>query len=232
MFSTLSESKFICLTTKYGVNYLKKQKIDYSKRGVEDRKKKLLDVFLDSGYEGILDLGCGAANFSSLLSKKGSFVVGLDFSWDLCKLTKKHGFEVVRGDAMSLPFRNGAFDVVWASEIVEHLPSLNLFDELERVGGKWILATVPNPKSSNYRADPTHILKFSIPSLKTFLSGRKNWCFVVRGIGVEWPSAPFGIKVPRVVRILSFYFMLYLPWISPTLGIIGVKTLPEHKVCP
>ena len=33
--------------------------------------------------EGILDLGCGAANFCRPLSKKGSSVVGLDFSWEL-----------------------------------------------------------------------------------------------------------------------------------------------------
>ena len=55
-------------------------------------------------------------------------------------MIKKHGFEVVRGDAMFYPLGTALFDVVWASEIVEHLPSLNLFDELERVGGKWILA--------------------------------------------------------------------------------------------
>jgi SAM-dependent methyltransferase len=202
----------------------KRSQIDYSKRGVEDRKKKLLDIYLTSGYCSILDLGCGAGYYSPLLAQKGEFVIGLDFSLQLCKLSKKLGFNVVRGDGMFLPFKNGAFDVVWASEIIEHLPSLTFFDELERVAKMWIIATIPNPSSSNYRADPTHILKFTISSLRTYVSYRKDWNYFVKGIGIEWPAAPWGLKIPKFIRILTFYFTFHMPWLSPTLGVIGLKS--------
>jgi hypothetical protein len=136
----------------------------------------------------------------------------------------------VRAAATSLPFKNAAFDVVWASEILEHLSSLASFDELERVAKKWIIATLPNPSSPHYKDDPTHILKFSIYSLKNYLGYRKNWNYAVRGLGVEWPAAPFGLKVPRGIKILTFYFTFYLPWFAPTLGVIGTRPLPSKMV--
>ncbi len=126
-------------------------KIDYSKRGIEERKKKMLDLFLGSGNSNIIDLGCGCANYSPLLAKKAKFVLCIDLSVDLCKITNELGFEVIRADGMHLPLKDKMFDALWASEVIEHLPSLESFGEFERVAKKYVIATVPNPSGPKFQ---------------------------------------------------------------------------------
>ncbi|MFQ5821146.1 MAG: glycosyltransferase [Candidatus Heimdallarchaeota archaeon] len=201
--------------------------IDYSKRFVEDRKKVLLDRFLTSGCHSVLDLGCGAGIYLPLLAKRGKYVVGLDLSRELCKLPKKLGFNVVRGDGMYLPFKNDAFDVIWASEIIEHLPALAVFDELERVAKKWIIATMPNPYGPNYRADSSHRLYYTMSSLKAYLKTRSDWNYKAVGLGIEWPAAPRGIKLPKFVKLLTFYLTFHMPWLAPTFCVIGHKIVRQ-----
>jgi ubiquinone/menaquinone biosynthesis C-methylase UbiE len=204
-------------------------KIDYSKRGIEERKKKMLDLFLASGNNNIIDLGCGCANYSSLLAKKSKFVLCIDLSSNLCKITNELGFDVIRADGMHLPLKDKLFDALWASEVIEHLPSLESFGEFERVVKKYVIATTPNPSGPNFKADPTHILKFTISGLKKYLKNRTQWNYRVIGIGVEWPAAPYGIKIPKFLVLASFYFTLDLPWTAPTVGIVGKKIGPTKR---
>ena len=204
-------------------------KIDYSKRGIEERKKKMLDLFLGPGNNNIIDLGCGCANYSPILAKKVKFVLCIDLSADLCKITNEIGFDVIRADGMHLPLRDKMFDAIWASEVIEHLPSLASFGEFERVAKKYVIATVPNPSGPNFKVDPTHILNFTISNLKKYLKNRKQWKYRVIGIGVEWPAAPYRLKIPKFLVLASFYFTLDLPWVAPTVGIVGKTINPTRK---
>lgn len=208
---------------KKGVENKLPADIDYAKRLLEDRKAYLINHFLPSGPYRFLDLGSGSGVYLSLLSKKGKQVVGLDVSHDLCKLSKSLDFDIIRGDAMHLPFRNKIFDGIWASEVLEHLSSLGVFDELERVTNLCIIATIPNPYSLNYKADSSHKLRYSISSLKAYLKTRKDWNYKVFGLGIEWPAAPMGIKLPKFVKLLTLYLTFYIPRLAPTICIIGQK---------
>lgn len=198
-------------------------RVDYAKRPLEDRKAHLLNHFLPSGPYRFLDLGCGAGVYLSLLAKKGKQVIGLDLSHKLCKLSKRWGFDIIMGDATHLPFKNEVFDGIWASEILEHLSSLVVLDELERVTKRCIIATIPNPYSYNYKADPSHELRYTISSLKAYLKTRRDWNYKIVGLGIEWPAAPRGIKLPKFVKLLTFYLTFYMPWLAPTICIIGHK---------
>jgi SAM-dependent methyltransferase len=54
---------------------------------------------------------------------------------------------VIRASALSLPFRDGCFDLVTAFEVMEHLPDdLSALTEANRVlrPGGWLFLTVPN----------------------------------------------------------------------------------------
>src|SRR5439155_10214033 len=63
----------------------------------------------------ILELGCGAAQWTVALAQAGARATGLDLSDQ--QLTharaRSRSISLVHGDAESLPFRRGAFDIVF-----------------------------------------------------------------------------------------------------------------------
>jgi len=85
----------------------------------------------------VLDLGCGAGRHSFEAYRRGAEVVALDYSFDdVVGVSSMFGAMAledqappaahaiaVRGDAFGLPFADGTFDRIIASEILEHLPA-------------------------------------------------------------------------------------------------------------
>lgn len=108
----------------------------------------------------VLDMGCGAGRHAFALYKRGAHVTALDM--DAGELADVAGMfaalraegqvpdgasaQAVRGTAYALPFADGAFDYVVASEVLEHLPQDGrAMRELTRVlaPGGLIAVTVP-----------------------------------------------------------------------------------------
>jgi 2-polyprenyl-6-hydroxyphenyl methylase/3-demethylubiquinone-9 3-methyltransferase len=95
-----------------------------------------------------LDLGCGTGWFSYEARQRGAHVISLDVSPSLTTLTRTRAqSQPVVGDGMYLPFTSHSFDLVIASEVIEHFsqPSLGL-QEIARVlkPGGWLVLTTPN----------------------------------------------------------------------------------------
>lgn len=97
-----------------------------------------------------LDIGCGAGYFSAELSKKVKKVYGLDYSkTNIEAVKKRYGYikniDFVLGDATNMPFKNNSFDVILATEIIEHIQDDNKFvKECHRVlkkNGRLIITT-------------------------------------------------------------------------------------------
>ena len=67
----------------------------------------------------VLELGCGAAQWTCALHAQGSSVVGLDLSGEQLQHARVHAREcqvmppLVQGDAQRLPFADATFDVVF-----------------------------------------------------------------------------------------------------------------------
>ncbi|HUR50398.1 MAG TPA: class I SAM-dependent methyltransferase [Acidimicrobiales bacterium] len=110
--------------------------------------------------ERVLDVGCGGGRHAAEARRLGAHVVALDLSdvdvkdaagtldavavdWDAARAVS--GAATV-GDALSLPFADGAFDRVVAAEVFEHLPTDRAaFAECARVlrPGGALAVTVP-----------------------------------------------------------------------------------------
>ncbi|HEX6786115.1 MAG TPA: class I SAM-dependent methyltransferase, partial [Acidimicrobiales bacterium] len=108
----------------------------------------------------LLDLGCGFGRHAYEAAKRGARVVAFDYAEaELKEVRNTFGAmaeagEVgpdsltgaVQGDGTRLPFEDGAFDRVIASEVLEHIPDDQAaLDELARVlrPGGTMAVTVP-----------------------------------------------------------------------------------------
>lgn len=96
----------------------------------------------------VLDLGCGAGEFSAALAAHGARPVALDAAPEAVRRARGRGVDarVIAADA-GLPFADAAFDVVWLGETLEHLVDpVGTLHEVRRVlrPGGGLLATTPD----------------------------------------------------------------------------------------
>ena len=100
----------------------------------------------------ILDVGCGGGLLTEPLQRLGANVTGLDASAEAIKAAKDHALimgldiEYRIGDLSIIPDELNQFDVVIASEVIEHVPDPQSFIQeiykLTKPGGKLIITTL------------------------------------------------------------------------------------------
>jgi SAM-dependent methyltransferase len=113
-----------------------------------------------SADERVLDLGCGFGRHAFEAARRGAAVVALDAALaevrqvgsvlaamlEAGELDKRTSAAAVQGDALRLPFADGCFDRVIASEVLEHIgDDRSTMAELARVlrPGGVLAVTVP-----------------------------------------------------------------------------------------
>jgi SAM-dependent methyltransferase len=130
--------------------------VDYDKLGVQ-------------AGDRLLDLGCGFGRHAFEAARRGAAVVALDAGpeevaqvrgtlgamVEAGELAADHPATAVQGDALALPFPDGTFDRVIASEVLEHIPDdVAAMKELARVlrPGGTMAVTVPRfgPEAINW----------------------------------------------------------------------------------
>lgn len=123
----------------------------------------------------VLDIGCGDGALLSLIKNAALYGIDLDqASLDYAAAKVKAKF--IQGSAEKLPFESNFFDVVLATEIIEHLDQPEkLIQEAKRVlkpSGCLILTTPA--KQPGKLADKLHVQEFSSEELKSLL---KNYFY-------------------------------------------------------
>ena len=104
------------------------------------RRRYRVITTMATGARRVLDVGCGS---SRIIGSRQ--MVALDIVLAKLRYARRYGNPLVHGSILELPFKDGAFDCVICSEVVEHVPAdMRVFSELERVlepGGRLILGT-------------------------------------------------------------------------------------------
>jgi len=100
-----------------------------------------------------LDLGCGDGTFTAALARAGAKPVGVEVAEAALRRARaahpeiRFLFAALDGP---LPLDDGAFDVVWASEVIEHVgDTARWLSEVRRVlrpGGRLLLTTPNHPR--------------------------------------------------------------------------------------
>jgi SAM-dependent methyltransferase len=115
----------------------------------------------------VLDLGSGAGDFTAEIASAGFEVVGVDVAEAaISRARSRHpelDFRVAPIDG-PLPLEDGAFDLVWASEVIEHVTdTARWLSEVRRVlrpGGRLLLTT---PSHGRARVALGGVERFSEP---------------------------------------------------------------------
>ena len=91
-----------------------------------DQQEKALLKWLLSGFpaaRSILEVGCGTGHFTRWLGEQGLQAVGLDLSCPMLEEAMRLGISLcLQGNALTLPFTSGAFDLVALITTLEFLP--------------------------------------------------------------------------------------------------------------
>ena len=115
----------------------------------------------------MLDLGSGAGDFTAEIARAGGRVIGVEVAEAaIARARSRHQELVFRLAPIDgpLPFDDGAFDLVWTSEVIEHVAdTARWLSELRRVlapGGRLLLTT---PSHGRLRVALGGLERFSEP---------------------------------------------------------------------
>jgi SAM-dependent methyltransferase len=78
------------------------------------RTKVHENIELETVKPKALDVGCGPGLVMELLSAMFD-VQGIDIDPDMVRMVRERGYDAIEGDAASLPFEDGSFDIVYCS---------------------------------------------------------------------------------------------------------------------
>jgi demethylmenaquinone methyltransferase/2-methoxy-6-polyprenyl-1,4-benzoquinol methylase len=120
--------------------------------GLDQRWRRATVAAVVTPGDRVLDACCGTGDLALAAERAGGRVTGLDFSERMLDRARQKSTAVdwVRGDALSLPFRDGAFDAATVGFGVRNLDDLERgLAELRRVlrfGGRLGVLEITRPR--------------------------------------------------------------------------------------
>ncbi|MFC1735472.1 class I SAM-dependent methyltransferase [Candidatus Hydrogenedentota bacterium] len=131
-------------------NYDRSRKASKADAGV------LLDLLSPLMGSRILEIGCGTANYLAQLESLAGHVTGLDLSEGMLKTaqSKVRNADLIRADAVLIPFHNSVFDAVYCVQVLHHIRDKSAFaSETLRIlkpGGRLVIQSCSHEQLSTF----------------------------------------------------------------------------------
>ena len=143
----------------------------------------------------ILDLAAGTATSSAALARTGASVVGCDFSLGMLRVGARAGHEgvsLVAGDALRLPFADGAFDAVTMSfglrNTADPEQALRELLRVTRSGGRLVVCEFSHPTWAPFRTVYIEYLMRLLPAVaRRVSSDPEAYVYLAESIRA-WPT--------------------------------------------
>jgi 2-polyprenyl-3-methyl-5-hydroxy-6-metoxy-1,4-benzoquinol methylase len=163
----------------------------------------------------LIDVGCGKGWFLLEARKRGWDVYGTEFSDEAIKICIENGIKMEKGDLNALTFGNVKFDIVFSSEVIEHVNNpVNQFEqmyEILRPGGLLYLTT-PNFNCYlryKYKANytiieyPEHLSYYTKSTMHLGLTkaGFRKRKLLTTGVSISRASFSSGGREPFAVIV-------------------------------
>ena len=183
------------------------------------RQTLILDALRRYGMLGspsrVLDAGCGAGEFLRFFAEREFEVYGIDLVQEALERAQQlcPGASLHLGSLEEpLPFSSGFFDVVWCTEVLEHLflpaSALKEFHRVLKAGGLLIVTTPYHGFLKNlavlsfgferhFDVTGAHIRFFTKRSLVCSLTASGFKVMAARGLGRVWPVYKSVLVVAR-----------------------------------
>lgn len=153
------------------------EKYDWDSLKETHLKGKIIRIMdaIPSDVKSIIDIGCGNGAITNVIGEKYN-VTAVDRSANALENVKT---DKITASSDSIPITENSFDMVFSSELLEHLPGSILdgtISEFKRLTKKYIFITVPNDENPdklsiscpecNYKYNsPNHLRSFNIKEL-------------------------------------------------------------------
>ncbi len=127
------------------VKYLENLDYPHTKVYQDFMDSVLLETASDAGMSSVAEICCGGGEAFKLLGSRVNYGVGIDISRNMLESAQasldSNRFQVIQGDATSLPLKDELFDSVFMMGGIHHVNNrLGLFCEVRRIlkpGGKF-----------------------------------------------------------------------------------------------
>lgn len=159
------------------------------------RARTLRNIGLVKG-EFVLDVACGTGDFAEMCRARGARVVATDYAAQMLHHADLRGLSgvLVRGDAMRLPIRSGAFDALVCGFALRNFAELQpAFNEMARVlkpRGRIGLIDVDRPRNTLVRVGHSFYFDRVVPLVGRLLADAKAYAYLPASTSYlpPWPK--------------------------------------------
>jgi len=146
--------------------------------------------------ERVLDVGAGTGVSTEELARSGAYAVGADLSIGMLQAGRRArpAVPLLAGDALKLPFPDGAFDAVTISFALRNVTDVDgALGELARVtrpGGRLVACEFSHPTNAAFRTAYLTYLLGSLPAVaRSVSSNPEAYVYLAESIRA-WPDQP------------------------------------------